>query len=353
MNRVDKKKSSTHPTPFSTSLLPHLRKLANGAQFYWYLTLVSTLWFTLRCIISSIFRGAGHPSTIRHFSSALLSILITYIIILRQTYKNKPFAYLIGQIWYLIERLLVRSNSDNNKNNSNGSSSTSNSTNTTNTTNTTTTTTNNTNSINPSNQNSSATIKSNILRDENVQYLLFAFFNWLFASPTFGSINPSTLYPFAIYAIFHASHYTQSNIIPYLPYLQPQQKQKWCSNIIHFHRVFNERSRMIASNTEILLITSYIGPFVKLFFKIVLGNFWSSNPASFWYDFKSIILFLVTIIFLRARYEVDDYTRTQVQSYDAAINRFVWNPLIPHPLRQALIGLRKVIGDFIQMVNLV
>ena len=357
----------------TTTLLPQLRKLARGAQFYWYLALVTTIWYTGLCMFSSILRGTSHPTTIRHYSSALLAILVTYLIILRQTYKNKPPAYFIGQIWHLMEHLLGssgRASSRNSKeqasertaahpdqafpkaaagagtgrvpdsnssgsevNTKPGSAATASST-----------------------KSTTSTTKTNILRDENVQYLLFAFFHWLFASPFFGPINPSTLYPFAIYAIFHASHYSQTSIIPYLPYVATATKQRWCAAIVHFHRLFNERSRMLASNTEVLLVTFYLGPFVKLFFRIALGRFWSAaagGSAQFWYDFKTIVLCLVTIVFLRARFAVDAYTRTQIQSYDATLNRLVWHPMLPQQLRQLLMGLRKVIGDFVEMVNIV
>lgn len=359
-SNVEVRKSTSPKT-----LLLQIKKLSKGAQFYWYLTLVSTLWFTALCMINSTFRGTTSPITIRYYSLSLLSILITYLIILRQTYKNKPIAYFVGQLWHLIEHLLVRSskknndsgNNNNNENNENNTNSKRN--NNKNDKNNTNTNTNNNSESNAGtstdvNKNKSST-NVNILRDENVQYLLFAFSHWLFATSLFGAINPSTLYPFAIYAIFHASQYTQSSIIPYLPYLSSSTKQKWCSNIIHFNRLFNERSRMLASNTEVLLVTFYIGPLIKIFFKIALGRFWRSSSggtAQFRYDLKSVILFIITVAFLRARYTVDNYTRSQIQNYDAQINRLVWHPLIPQPIRQVLMGLRKVIGDFVEMFNI-
>lgn len=349
-------KNETARGPATTSpaaFLVQIRKLAGGAQFYWYLTLVSTVWFTGRCMVSSVFRGTSHPATIRHYSAALLSILVTYLIILRQTYKNKPIAYFIGQTWHLIEHLLGGRGGDAKKEDLRQTSSTQASGPDHTAAGT------GTSAGSEVNKTASQTKKKNattILRDENVQYLLFAFFHWLFASPFFGPINPSTLYPFAIYAVFHASNYSQASIIPYLPYVAASTKQRWCSNIVHFHRLFNERSRMLASNTEVLLVTFYFGPFIKLFFRIALGRFWSASAGGspqFWYDFKTIVLFLVTIVFLRARFAVDTYTRTQIQSYDATINRFVWNPMLPHQLRQVFMGLRKVVGDFVEMVNIV
>ncbi|ODQ47538.1 hypothetical protein PICMEDRAFT_71598 [Pichia membranifaciens NRRL Y-2026] len=364
---MDSKHRSTSTT--TITLLPQLRKLARGAQFYWYLALVTTIWYTGLCMFSSILRGTSHPTTIRHYSSALLAILVTYLIILRQTYKNKPPAYVIGQIWHLMEHLLgSRGSSRSSKEQAShrtaahpdpgspktaagagtgGASGSSNPGSEVNTKPSSATTAAAT---------ASTTAKTNILRDENVQYLLFAFFHWLFASPFFGPINPSTLYPFAIYAIFHASHYSQTSIIPYLPYVATTTKQRWCATIVHFHRLYNERSRMLASNTEVLLVTFYLGPFFKLFFRIALGRFWSAaagGSAQFWYDFKTLVLCLVTIVFLRARFAVDAYTRTQIQSYDALINRFVWHPMLPQQLRQLLMGLRKVVGDFVEMVNIV
>lgn len=345
-NKQEKNGNSSISTYSSPQQLVYgIRRLATGAQFYWYLTLVSTLWFTFLCLLNSFIRGASSQVTIKYYSLSLSSILVTYLIILRQTYKNKPIAFIIGQLWQLVEHLFNRSGKSTadssesgsdaghseSKDGGNGKKKT--------------------HDKNNSNQRS-----TNILRDENVLYLLFALFHWLFASPFFGAINPSILYSFSIYALFHASHYSQQFIIPLLPYVSSQKKEMWCANIRALHRNFNEKSRMLASNTEVLLIMFYLGPLFKIFFRVLLGRFWTASAGGseqFWYDFKIVILFLVTVAFLRARYLVDDYTRAQINNYDAQINRLVWHPLLPDSVRQVLMGLRTVVGNFAEAMSVV
>lgn len=332
--------STTSPTEF----LSGLKKLAKGAQFYWYLTLISTVWFGVLCVLTSFWRGSASPITIRYYSLALSSILTTYLLILRQTYKNRPISYFIGQIWHLIEHLFAKQHNDNapspsspKKNSSAGTNS----------------------SINKSSKsypNSNPSTKHNILRDENIQYLFFASSHWLFATPVFGAINPSILYSFTIYAFFHALTYTKNNIIPISPFVSIQTKNKLSAMLSQFNTNFHSRSTALAANTEVLLITFYLGPLIKLFFRIALGRFWYAaygGTEQFWYDFKIIILFFVTVIFLRARYLMNDRTRARIDDYDLTINKLVWNPLIPQPLRQVLIGYRAVVGRFCETMSVV
>lgn len=347
VERKTSRNASKFATTSPTEFLSHLKQLAKGAQFYWYLTLISTVWFGILCVITSFWRGSVNPTTIKYYSLALSSILTTYLIILRQTYKNRPISYFIGQIWHLIEHLFAKQHGHNASSPSSPSSPKKN-------------TSAGTNSfINKSSKsypNSNPLTKHNILRDENIQYLFFASSHWLFATPVFGAINPSILYSFTIYAFFHAITYTKNNIIPFLPFISTQKKNNICSALSQFNSNFHSKSTILAANTEILLITFYLGPLVKLFFRIGLGRFWYSvygGTEQFWYDFKIIVLFFVTVIFLRARYLMNDRTRARIDEYDLTINKLVWNPIIPQPLRQVLIGFRAVVSRFCEAMSFV
>lgn len=318
-----------------------LRTLAAGPQFYWYLTHVSTVSFTTLCIISSAIRGTSSSTTIYYYSLALSSILTTYLIILRQTYKHRSIAFFISQVWHLINHLLTSkqkrsadSHAEYELNNPGLGA-----------------------GDHPSSKNKSVRRSrrspvdtSNILRDENFQYLLFAFAHWLLASPKFGAINASVLYSFAIYAFFHSSTYFQRNILPTLPLVSADSKNMWKQRISGFHRIFNERSKMLASNTEVLLVSFYIIPLVKLFFKLLTARFWRSQDE-FWYDVKIINLFIVTVTFLRARYKVDSHIRRQIDSYDSFFLRTISNPFVPPWAKQSLLILRKATGIFVEFLS--
>lgn len=346
-----KSRSKKTVVPMSSSFsgfFNGLRTLASGPQFYWYLTHVSTVACTLLCIFDSFVFGSASPETIRYYSLALSSILTTYLIILRQTYKHRSIAFFISQGWHLINYLLTPknkrnlSNSENLHGMNNGTSIDAN---------TMDAGVQRTARHSPISKSQSSPVdKSNIMRDENFQYLMFALSHWLFASPMFGAINPSVLYSFAIYALFHSSNYFQQNILPILPLISADAKTLWKSRISGFYRIFNERSKMVASNTEVLLVAFYIVPLLKLFFKLATARFWSS-PEEFWYDVKIVNLFIVTVTFLRARYAVDSHVRQQVDNYDASINRLIESPYVPLQAKQVMLGMRKVTGDFVEYLS--
>ncbi|CAI8505003.1 unnamed protein product [Pichia kudriavzevii] len=334
--------SRTATTTSMSQSLTGLKRLASGAQFYWYLTLLSTLYSSILCILNSFIRGSNNEVTIGYYSMALSSILTTYLIIMRQTYKYKPLSVLIGQIWHLFQHLSTPNQSNRENQPTQGDTSSDSGT-------SAGTGVERHSQLNPKYSN-------NILRDENAQYLLFAFAHWLFASPSFGAINSSVLYSFTIYAFFHACHYTYTNIIPLVPNISKERKAQWTQVLQYIFRLNHERSRMVAANSEIFLVTYYITPLIKIVLRLISGRFWSAargETTQFWFDFKSVILFFVTIIFLRARFLIDKYTRTQVQGYDANLLRVVASPMFPAPLRNTVLNFRQFWLSLAKMVSVI
>ena len=113
---------------------------------------------------------------------------------------------------------------------------------------------------------------------------------------------------------------------------------------------------MVAANSEIFLVTYYITPLIKIVLRLISGRFWSAargETTKFWFDFKSVILFFVTIIFLRARFLIDKYTRTQVQGYDANLLRVVASPMFPAPLRNTVLNFRQFWLSLAKMVSVI
>lgn len=311
--------------------------LAKGAQFYWFLSLVFTLYYSILCIITSYWKGSDHISVIHYHTYALFSILATYVLVLRQIYQYTPVVYLVSLIFKSLKTIFSKEkqsdiNSQTNHagmrfdGNSNGK-------------------------IHKPNRDRNKDL-NNILRNENVQYLLFAFFHWIFSSPYYGAINPSILYPYVIYAFFHFLNYSRQFIIPILPNISGPVKQRWARNATQFYQMFINRSRMLASNTEIMLTTFYIIPLIKITFRLLLGRFLNGNTQQIWIDFKNLFLFMVTINFLRMRYSVDEYTRTQIMQYDSTLNNILWSPNVPEALRQVLASLNHYIKLFINQFTL-
>lgn len=308
-------------------------KLAKGAQFYWFLSLVFTLYYSILCIVGSYVKGSDHVSVIHYYTYALSSIMITYLLVLRQLYRYTPFVYLISLIFKSLKTIFSRDidsrtnhagmcyDNDSNR------------------------------KLNKVNSIRNKELET-FLKNENIHYLVFAFFHWIFSSPFYGDINPSVLYSYVIYAFFHILNYTKQFIIPFLPNISRPIKQKWIQNFTQFYQMFNNTSRMMASNTEIILTTFYIIPLLKIAFRLLFGRFLNGNIEHIWIDVKNIFLFLVTINFLRMRYSVDPYTRTQILQFDNTFNGILWNPNVPEALRQVLASLYSYIKLFISKVTL-
>ncbi|GMG59988.1 unnamed protein product [Ambrosiozyma monospora] len=122
-------------TKTTKDFINHLKQQAKSPQFYWFLSHISALWFMLLNTLVSTFKGVDSPRAISYYNFSALSIIITYSIVIRQTYKSKPITFLFSQL--------------------------------------------------PS-----------LLKDDNVQYLLLAIVYRLFSSRFYGGISSFTLYPF-------------------------------------------------------------------------------------------------------------------------------------------------------------
>lgn len=176
--------------------LAQISKLARTAQFYWYLSHVFAIFFMALCTIISVFKGNFNYSAIRYYQLSITSIIITYLIVIRQTYRAKPITFLFSQFFQLVG-------------------------------------------------------------DDNVQYLLLASMLRFFASRIYGGINATTLQPFTIFALFHSLSYFQSMILPFLSPLSAGTKQKISSGIQSFVKKYNETSLIIASNMELMTAVTY------------------------------------------------------------------------------------------------
>lgn len=176
--------------------LSQVAKLAKTAQFYWYLSHVFAIFFMALSTIISVFKGNITYSAIRYYQLSITSIIITYLIVIRQTYREKPITFLFSQFFRLIG-------------------------------------------------------------DDNIQYLLLASVLRFFASRIYGGINATTLQPFTIFALFHSLLYFQSMILPFLSPLSASTKQKISSGIQSFVEKYNETSLMVASNMELMTALTY------------------------------------------------------------------------------------------------
>ncbi|ODV87687.1 hypothetical protein CANARDRAFT_181421, partial [[Candida] arabinofermentans NRRL YB-2248] len=258
-----------------------LKKLVQNVQFYWFLSHVFGICFMILSTISSMFRGQSSPSAIRYYNYSINSTIITYLIVIRQTYKTKPISFMFSQA-------------------------------------------------------------VSLLRDDNVQYLLLAV---LFRMLSAGGMSSATLYPFAIIASFHTIVYFNNNILNHLPYLSKTKKNQISKLIVDFNKDYNERGLYIAANLQIMLITTYILPLVKMivFFQLLRARYFFSN-------LKTIILFTAVIVFNKLRFDQNKYTKSLVEAYDARVNQFLHaSPMIPQNVKTLATEFRSSALHYLKM----
>lgn len=178
------------------SLLAHVRQLARTAQFYWFLSHVFAIVFMLLATTMSIFKGGLNPSVVRYYQLSITSIIVTYLIVIRQTYKSRPITFIFSQLFKLIG-------------------------------------------------------------DDNVQYLILAVVLRVFSSRVYGPVNVTTLQPFTIFALFHSLTYFQTQLLPFFAFVAPVTKQRIASGIQTFVKKYNETFLFVASNMEFMTTVTY------------------------------------------------------------------------------------------------
>ncbi|KAH3667444.1 hypothetical protein OGAPHI_003093 [Ogataea philodendri] len=190
-------------------------KLSTTAQFYWFLSHLLSLTFLVVHTAVATVRGPRSPTALRYYNYSITSTILTYAIVLRQTYKARPISFVFAR-------------------------------------------------------------PLSLLRDDNVQYFLLAVIFRVF-SKKHG--NSSTLYPFAVYAFFHCLGYINANILRYLPFLSKEQKSTYSTLIAQFVKTYGEQSSLVAAHTEVLLVTAYILPVAKmvLLLQIIRPNYLVQN----------------------------------------------------------------------------
>lgn len=135
-----------------------LTNLLRTQQFYWFLGHVLAVLFFVLNFVTGFFRPR---SSLRYYQFALLSIILTYLIVIRQVHFKSGFKF--------------------------------------------------------------STINARLLRDENVQYLTLAIV--LYGSSFVIGQTQASLYSFVIFSVFHVSTYFQNHLLSvFLPSIGAQQR---------------------------------------------------------------------------------------------------------------------------------
>lgn len=201
-----------------TPFLTQVRQLAATSQFYWYISHVSAIWFMTWAVIGSMTAGNRSPRAIGNYQWSIGSIIVTYLIVIRQTYKGQSISVLFSQ-------------------------------------------------------------PTKLVRDENIQYLVLAILLRLFSSPVYGGVNTITLQPFCIFAMFHSLQYFRNNLLPFISVIEPSTRQQVSSKITSFVKNYHETCLTIAANMELLVGLSYSFELLRmlLFFQLLQPSYFVQN----------------------------------------------------------------------------
>ncbi|CUM66338.1 uncharacterized protein PRCAT00004001001 [Priceomyces carsonii] len=160
-----------------------------------------------------------------------------------------------------------------------------------------------------------------LLKDENVQYLILALV--FFASSFIVGQVTGGLYSFAIFSLFHSLSYFQTNIVSGLP-IGASRKNSISSAITRFTTGYNKQALFIAANSETIMLSG-------VFISIPLSAFRIfRNPL---YVLVNVFLFATIVVFLKLRYDSNQYTQAVFNQWDTKINQLLMHPSAPPSLK--------------------
>ncbi|ODQ79533.1 hypothetical protein BABINDRAFT_161925 [Babjeviella inositovora NRRL Y-12698] len=252
--------STTNTVSNSPKILQLLKPLVTNIQFYWFLGHVATVTFSVLHSLTSLFKAAYSPTPLRFYRWALVAIIFSYLIVLRQSYKNKkslPFQLLVNRDFLLHD----------------------------------------------------------FLKNDNVQYLLFALSLLLFttnANPNRGPIPlQGALYSFTIFSTFHALNYFNNNL--------NKSNARLLDWIKNFQAQFSEKSHYICATAEAMILLQMITIVPRTLILLVFR--WQVLNAA-----KHLIVVLSYVVFIKLRYEQNAVTKTVIDGYVLKVDTLLSAP---------------------------
>lgn len=180
------------------------------------------------------------------------------------------------------------------------------------------------------------------LKDDNVQYLGLALVLYV-SSFKIGAVS-GALYSFAIFSVFHALTYFQNNLLHALP-LPIERQQALNTRINNFTTNNNQQALLIAVNAEVFIPLSFVFQLPGLVFRVF------RDPV---YVVVDLLTFAAIVVFLKLRFNQNQFTQTVVHQLDQKISGFVGNPLLPlqAQLFAAYAGFRNGLVTYLKPIRI-
>lgn len=162
--------------------------------------------------------------------------------------------------------------------------------------------------------------KNQLLKDENVQYFLFAVI--LFASSFFIGTLTGSLYSYVIFSFFHSITYFQAHLLDTMP-ISIASQADINSRITFITANYNQQALILASAGEVMILSNFLWTVPGLLLLIYTQPF---------YFVVKLLTFASAVIFVKLRYNDSQYTKTVVQQFDMRVCTFLSNPAIPQQI---------------------
>ncbi|KAG7929337.1 hypothetical protein KL925_000079 [Ogataea polymorpha] len=72
-------------------------QLARTPQFYWFLSHLASLTCLILHTVAATFRGPHSPAALKYYNYSISSTIVTYLIVVRQTYRARPVSLIFSQ----------------------------------------------------------------------------------------------------------------------------------------------------------------------------------------------------------------------------------------------------------------
>lgn len=159
--------------------------------------------------------------------------------------------------------------------------------------------------------------KIQFLKDENVQYFIFALILYT-ASFILGPLS-GALYSYVIFSVFHAVTYFQTHLLDALP-ISLNLQAAINSRISFITTNYNQQALFFASAAEVMILSNFLWSIPGLIFQVF------RNPLLV---AAKLGIFAASVVFVKLRYNDNQYTKTVVQQFDSRISGFLANPMVP------------------------
>lgn len=156
-----------------------------------------------------------------------------------------------------------------------------------------------------------------LLKDENVQYLLFAII--LFTSSFVIGPITGALYSYVTFSFFHSISYFQAHVLESLP-ISINSQASINSKISFVTTNYNQQALLFASAGEVMILTNFLWSAPGLLLLIF------RKPI---YSVVKVLTFVAAVVFVKLRYNDSQYTKTVVQQFDFRIASLLANPMVP------------------------